>query len=111
MRDHKRVTLNADALFRNKLYLFGGSTISNSEVPDSLTIASLLASVGANDASFEVTKIWATSIHSAQQFARLRSEIELRKGFMVISYDGVNDIQERIVYENQQGYDVWGPKE
>jgi len=97
VRDHIRVTVNADAWYQNKLYLFGGSALYNSEVSDSLTIASLLASVGANDASFEVINMGATSIHSAQQFARLRSEIELREGDIVIFYNGVNGVQQRIV--------------
>ena len=90
--------------------MFGGSTVYNSEVPDSLTIASQIAAIGANQALFEVVNMGATSIHSAQQFARLKSEIELEKGDIVVFYDGVNDVLQRIVYENREGYMFGQPK-
>ena len=52
----------------------------------------------------------ATSIHSAQQVGRLKSEIKLNKRDFVIFYDGVNDVLQRIIYENQEGYMIGQPK-
>ncbi|MDA7643426.1 hypothetical protein N8665_03915 [Akkermansiaceae bacterium] len=110
VQNHRRITVNSDEEFKKTLYLFGGSTVYNSEVPDSLTIASQLAEIGANEASFEVVNMGASSIHSSQQFARLVSEVELKKGDIVVFYDGVNDVQQRIVYENKEGYMFGRPK-
>jgi len=104
VKKHQRLTTNSPDIYKHKLYLFGGSTVYNSEVPDSLTIASQLAYIGANSDSFEVVNMGATSINSSQQFERLKSEVELKKDDVVIFYDGVNDVQQRIVYENKYGY-------
>jgi len=68
VRNNKRVTINKSGNYLRKIYLFGGSTVYNGEVPDNLTIASQLASLGANNLSYEVINMGATSIHSAQQF-------------------------------------------
>jgi len=110
VENHRRRTTNTDGPFQNTVYLFGGSTVYNSEVPDALTIASQLAGLGANEASFEVVNMGATSIHSTQQFARLRTEVQLNEGDIVVFYDGVNDVHQRIVYENQEGYMYGDPK-
>lgn len=110
IHDNRRKTVNADGVFNNKLYLFGGSTVFNSEVPDSLTIASQLASFGANKASFEVLNMGASAVHSIHQFGLLRSEIQLNEGDIVVFYDGVNDVQQRIVYENEVGPMFGDPK-
>tara|TARA_B100000787_G_C16161887_1_gene281809 strand:- start:112 stop:1362 length:1251 start_codon:yes stop_codon:yes gene_type:complete len=109
VRNNRRVTINEPGNYLRKIYLFGGSTVYNAEVPDALTIASQLASLGANDFSYKVVNMGATSIHSAQQFGRLKSEIKLKDGDVVIFYDGVNDVMQRIVYENSEGYMVGKP--
>ena len=111
VRNNRRVTTNEPGNYIRKIYLFGGSTVYNSEVPDSLTIASQLASLGANDFLYEVVNMGATSIHSAQQFGRLKSEIKLKGGDVVIFYDGVNDVYQRIVNENREGYMIGQPKQ
>ena len=111
VRDNRRVTINKPRNYLRKIYLFGGSTVYNGEVPDTLTIASQLASLGANDFLYEVVNMGATSIHSNQQFGRLKSEIKLKDGDVVIFYDGVNDVYERIVYENREGYMAGQPKQ
>ena len=110
VKENRRVTINGNAEYNQKLYLFGGSTVYNSEVPDALTIASQLANAGANNASFEVVNMGATSIHSTQQLGRLKAEVQLKKDDIVVFYDGVNDVQQRIVYENQEGYMFGQPK-
>ena len=52
----------------------------------------------------------ATSIHSAQQFGRLKAEINLSDGDVIIFYDGVNDVLQRIIYDNHEGYMIGEPK-
>ena len=110
VKKNRRVTVNAPKNYQHTIYLFGGSTVYNGEVPDNFTIASQLASLGANDYFYKVVNMGATSIHSAQQFGRLKSEIKLRKGDLVIFYDGVNDVLQRIIYENREGYMIGQPK-
>jgi len=110
VKNNRRVTINKPRDYLGKIYLFGGSTVYNGEVPDNLTIASQLASLGANEYLYEVVNMGATSIHSAQQVGRLKSEIKLNKRDFVIFYDGVNDVLQRIIYENQEGYMIGQPK-
>ena len=52
----------------------------------------------------------ATSIHSTQQLGRLQSEINLKNSDIVIFYDGVNDVLQRIIYENKGGFMIGQPK-
>jgi len=111
VRNNRRVTINKPGNYLGKIYLFGGSTVYNGEVPDNLTIASQLASLGANNFSYEVVNMGATSIHSAQQFGRLKAEIKLNDGDVIIFYDGVNDVLQRIIFENHEGYMVGDPKQ
>ncbi len=110
VKNNRRVTINEQKNYLGTIYLFGGSTVYNGEVPDSLTIASQLAAMGANDQSYKVINMGATSIHSAQQLGRLKSEIDLENGDIVIFYDGVNDVLQRIIYENREGFMIGQPK-
>lgn len=111
VRNNRRVTLNKPGIYSHKIYLFGGSTVYNGEVPDKLTIASQLASIGANNFQYEVVNMGATSIHSTQQFGRLKAEIKLKEGDVVIFYDGVNDVYQRIININREGYMYGQPKQ
>ena len=111
VRNNRRVTINEPGNYLRKIYLFGGSTVYNGEVPDNLTIASHLASLGANNFSYEVVNMGATSIHSAQEFGRLKSEIKLNSDDVIIFYNGVNDVLQRIIYENHEGYMIGEPKQ
>ena len=110
VKNNRRVTINEPKNYIHTIYIFGGSTVYNGEVPDNLTIASQLASSSANDNLYKVVNMGATSIHSAQQFGRLKSEINLNKGDLVVFYDGVNDVLQRIIYENRDGYMIGQPK-
>jgi len=110
VRNNQRVTINEPGNYLRKIYLFGGSTVYGSEVPDNLTIASQLASLGANNFSYKVVNMGATSIHSTQQFGRLKAEINVNDGDVIIFYDGVNDVLQRIIYNNQEGYMIGEPK-
>jgi len=111
VQNNRRVTINKPGNYLRKIYIFGGSTVYNGEVPDNLTIASQLASLGANKFLYKVVNMGATSIHSSQQFGRLKSEVGLENGDVVIFYDGVNDVLQRIIYENKKGYMVGEPKQ
>lgn len=111
VQNNRRVTINKPGKYSRKIYIFGGSTVYNGEVPDNLTIASQLASLGANKFLYKVVNMGATSIHSSQQFARLKSEVSLKSGDLVIFYDGVNDVLQRIIYENKKGYMFGEPKQ
>ena len=110
VRNNKRVTINEQRNYSRNIYLFGGSTVYSGEVPDNLTIASQLASLGANNYSYKVVNMGATSIHSAQQFGRLKAEINVNDGDVIIFYDGVNDVLQRIIYGNHEGYMIGNPK-
>ena len=110
VKNNRRVTINEPKNYIRTIYIFGGSTVYNGEVPDNLRIASQLASSSANDNLYKVVNMGATSIHSAQQFGRLKSEINLNKGDLVVFYDGVNDVLQRIIYENRDGYMIGQPK-
>ena len=110
VRNNKRVTINEQRNYSRNIYLFGGSTVYSGEVPDNLTIPSQLASLGANNYSYKVVNMGATSIHSAQQFGRLKAEINLSDGDVIIFYDGVNDVLQRIIYGNHEGYMIGNPK-
>ncbi len=104
IRDNIRVTTGTQAEAKRTIYLLGGSTIYNSEVPDDFTIASQLQKrlntrgVGAN-----VVNLGVTSVYSDQQLERLQRDVELAAGDIVIFYDGVNDVNQRLLYANQKG--------
>ena len=86
------------------IYLFGGSTVYNSEVPDDLTIASQLQALTINNINATVINVGVNSVHSAQQLARLKADFEITKDDIVIFYDGVNDVAHRLIYGNKKGF-------
>ena len=104
VENHRRRTVNVADESERRIYIFGGSAVYSSEVPDSLTIASQLAQIIPQDLSIEVINLGATSIHSTQQLGRLKSEVNLNRGDLVVFYDGVNDVLQRILYNNQRGF-------
>ena len=40
--NHQRITVSQPAIYKSRIFLFGGSTVQNSEVPDDFTIASFI---------------------------------------------------------------------
>ena len=82
------------------VYLFGGSTVYGSEVPDSHTIASYLQR-GLMRAGFRyrVVNLGVTSVNTRQQLERLEITA-LADGDIVIFYDGVNDVMQGVLYGN-----------
>ncbi len=84
---------NLSKLTQNKLYIFGGSTIFCREVPDSLTISSYLQRfISEKYPTMEVVNCGIQGIHTPIQLANLEIiKDSLKKGDIVIFYDGVNN--------------------
>ena len=96
-----RFTTNQPVNFINTVYIFGGSTIYCSEVPDEYTVPTqlqLLFNEHYGD-RFIVQNYGTTTVTSTQELERLRL-IRLKKGDVVIFYNGVNDIHQGIYYAN-----------
>ncbi len=103
VRNGTRVTAFQPEKFENTVYLFGGSTIYNAEVPDDLTIASQLqlffkAHYGDR---FIVQNYGTTTVTVAQQLERLKALV-LKPKDIVVFYDGVNDIYQGLFYASPE---------
>ena len=105
VKNNRRVTINEQKDYLGKIYIFGGSTVYNGEVPDDLTIASQLAGIGANNLSYKVMNMGATSVHSTQQLGRLQSEINLKKNDIVIFYDGLTMFYKELLRKSWRVHD------
>lgn len=106
-RDGLRHTVGQPERAVHTVYLFGGSTLFNAEVPDAHTVASQLQSLlnQRHPSMWRVENYGASSVNAAQQLERLRS-IPLRAGDMVVFYDGVNDAVQGVFYQNPEGWMV-----
>jgi hypothetical protein len=99
-----RSTYNTPSKYINTIYLFGGSTIYNSEVPDEHTVASYLQSlVNENGFKYKVENYGTTSVHVNQQLERLKRDVKIKKNDVVIFYDGVNDVVQKIWLDKPAG--------
>jgi lysophospholipase L1-like esterase len=83
------------------IYLFGGSTLYNSEVPDDHTVASYLqrALVDAGFGRHRVVNFGVSSVSTNQQIERLEAAT-IAAGDSVVFYDGVNDVLQGVLYGN-----------
>lgn len=106
VRENKRVTIAQPKIYKKRILIFGGSTIYNGEVPDSFTIASYLQENLISNGYIDilVENYGATSIHITQQFERLQYDVMLKSGDVVIFYDGVNDVLQRVYFNNPNGF-------
>lgn len=106
----RRTTDTPRSATRN-IYLFGGSTVYSSEVPDNYTIASYLqrklVENGFND--YRVINLGVTSAATIQQLERLKIT-KLTKNDLVIFYDGVNDVVQGVLYGKAGGTIVGSDK-
>ena len=95
--------LTSQRNFKNTVYLFGASTIYNSEVPDYLTVASQLQLFFNEHYKdrFIVQNYGTTTVTVAQQLERLKT-ISLRPGDIVVFYDGINDIIQGLFYASPE---------
>ena len=84
-----------------QIYLFGGSTMYNSEVPDDQTIASHLQRMLVKNGydSYRVVNLGVTSVNTIQQVERLLLT-EISADDVVIFYDGVNEVIQGVLYGN-----------
>ena len=99
--DNIRHTVGHNASPTNHLYIVGGSTVYDSEVPDEYTIASQLQKlINSAMLNINVVNLGVTSVHSAQQLERLQRYVKLKKNDIVIFYDGVNDVVHRFFDRN-----------
>jgi hypothetical protein len=91
--DGLRRTAFQPAEARQRLLLFGGSTIFSIEVPDSETIASHLQSLinAGGGPPLAVENYGVCSMDATQQTARLQT-VAVHSGDIVVFYDGVNDV-------------------
>lgn len=104
--DGIRVTTGSPSNPKNRVWVFGGSTIMCQEVPDRYTVPSQIQKI-LNEKypeTYQVINLGATSLTTKHQFWRLfNSTKELKKGDIVIFYDGDNDIIQSLYYKNPTG--------
>ncbi|HNW82402.1 MAG TPA: SGNH/GDSL hydrolase family protein [bacterium] len=104
IRNGRRVTAFNPEKHENTVFLFGGSTVYNSEVPDEYTVASQLQLLfnKFHPEKYIVQNFGITSFTTTQQLRMLKTVTEFRPGDIVIFYDGVNEIFLNIFYANPQ---------
>lgn len=95
------------AQFKNRVFIFGGSTIFCNEVPDDYTLPSVLQiRLNKNNGNhYRVENYGATSVVSAQELERLRT-VSIKEGDVVIFYDGANDAYTSIYKDDPTGWIV-----
>ncbi len=99
-----RNTVGNSNAARRSIYLFGGSTLYDSEVPDEFTVASQLQQlVNQRGLGANVINLGVTTIHAGQQLERLKT-INVNSGDIVVFYDGVNDVTQRIYFGHTNGW-------
>ena len=100
--DGKRVTSFQPKESENTVFLFGGSTVYNAEVPDHLTIASWLQRFFNEHYpnKYMVENYGVTSVATIQQLERLKTLTSFRPGDIIVFYDGVNEVYQGVFYAN-----------
>lgn len=94
-----RVTVGATGLRKNKVLVFGGSTIFCAEVPDSMTIPSELQKLLLKTRfDSDVFNYGIPGIRIENQYDILKAVDDFNFGDVVIFYDGVNDLN--VVFRN-----------
>ena len=107
-----RVTKFQPLQYKNTIHIFGGSTIFSGEVPDENTIPSFLQKkINDSNISYKVNNYGVSSVTAKHQFERLKNMVEIKKGDIVIFYDGANDVLQKIYLGNEEGWIVGGNKE
>lgn len=108
IRNHQRVTTGQPSVDANvpTIYIFGGSTVYCSEVPDEFTLPSQIQAqinetFGEN--AYRVDNYGVSTVTIEQQLDRLRS-IEIQSGDIVVFYDGVNEITQAVYNQNPNGW-------
>ena len=89
----KRITTDVPERVRNRIWIFGGSTVQNHEVPNRYTVASYLQRMVNEKLSvkrFGVENRGFSSVTVNQQNDLLRKE-NIKKGDIVVFFDGINN--------------------
>jgi len=99
VRDGLRQTTGQPSSFVNTVWMFGGSTVFCSEVPDDLTLPSFLQRdlAARYGDRYRIVNAGTTTVAIVQEVERLRT-VAIQPGDLVIFYDGVNDILQRVYY-------------
>jgi lysophospholipase L1-like esterase len=99
IQDHRRHTTGQPADAEHIVYLFGGSTIFNIEVPDEHTVASNLQILFNQTfpGEYRVENMGVLGLTSGEELKRLQT-LSLHEGDIVIFFDGINDIIRNLEY-------------
>ena len=98
-----RVTTNQPKNYKNDIFIYGGSTVQNHEVPNNHTIASYLQKYLNNKSlKYKVKNRGFTSVVTSQQLEFLEKD-KLKKGDIVIFYDGGNNQWQGVAYSDPRG--------
>lgn len=103
----RRRTTDAPAAAEHTVFVIGGSTIYGAEVPDAYTIPSYLQRLlnAQQPGMWRVENRGTISVTTAQQLELLRTE-PLRKGDVVVFYDGANDVVQGVYNGDPAGWIV-----
>jgi len=98
-----RLTTDQPKKATKNIYLYGGSTVQNHEVPNSYTIASYLQRLlNSTEETYRVHNRGFTTVVTSQQLEFLRKE-RLKQGDIVVFYDGGNNQWQSVAYNNSKG--------
>ena len=98
-----RVTTDQPKKAKNNVFLFGGSTTQNHEVPNELSIASILQrQLNAHSLKYKVNNRGFTSVVTIQQLDILKGE-KIKKDDIVIFYDGGNNQWQGVANGDPEG--------
>ncbi|WP_320675026.1 hypothetical protein [Prochlorococcus sp. MIT 1341] len=99
-----RITTNAPKEFNKRIFIYGGSTAQNSEVPNNLTIASYLQRIVNNTVreKIKVENRGFTTVVTSQQNNFLKQE-NIGENDIVVYYDGGNNIWQGVANGNPKG--------
>ena len=93
IKDGRRVTVGSNGLRKQRVLIFGGSTVFCAEVPDLLTSSSQLQQlILENSFDFDVLNYGIPGLRIENQFNILKNVQDLGPGDVVVFYDGVNDL-------------------
>jgi len=109
VKENLRATTSQPLNSLNTVHVFGGSSIFSGEVPDKNTIPSFLqVKLNNADRRYIVKNYGVSSIIAKQQYERMKKTVQIKKGDIVIFYDGANDILQKIYFNNQDGWILGG---
>jgi hypothetical protein len=99
-----RVTTDVPEGARQRIFVFGGSTVYGAEVPDPFTIPSYLQRLANKTAPgrYAVVNAGASSVNAAQQVALVRANAPAADD-VVVFYDGINDLLQGAYYRAAGG--------